>query len=119
MTENGQQPDSVELKTPFFSGKIAGKNLTLRDIVLLLVFGAVIAVYMAISAHAGGDSKVVEAIKEGNAALLKEIKDANRQNTDSNRHAAFHQCRSACLLEQPQAKRDGASCDRICANLRP
>lgn len=110
MSENGQ--DQIEIKTPFFSSKIAGKNLTIRDIVLLLIFGLIIGSAMLSHGHA-------ESAEKTSQALLREIRDSNKANLDAQKNIAFHQCRTACLLEQPQEKRDGQQCDRICATLRP
>ena len=110
MSENGQ--DQIEIKTPFFSSKIAGKNLTLRDIVLFFVFVVALATFFFVHSHAKSSDKSTQ-------ALLREIQQSNKQSIDAQKAVAYHQCRTACLLEQPQAKRDGSQCDRVCAHLKP
>ena len=117
MSENNS--DQIEIKTPFFSSKIAGKNLTLRDVVLLLVFGGMAGLFGLAWTHADSSDKLVKEIQQSNAALLKEIKDSNREQTNAQKNIAFHNCRQACLLEQPPDRRDGAACERVCSHLRP
>lgn len=104
--------ESFEVKTPFFSSKIAGKNLTLRDIVLFLVFTIALATFFFVYSHA-------ESADKNTQALLIELKQANKLSIDAQKSTAYHQCRSACLLEQPPDRRDGSTCERVCAHLKP
>ena len=104
--------ETIEVKTPFFSSKIAGKNLTLRDIVLFFVFVIALSTFMFVYTHAESSDKSTQ-------ALLKEIQQSNKANLDAQKNTAYHACRQSCLLEQPPDKRDGTQCERICTHLKP
>ena len=104
--------NTIEVKTPFFSSKIAGKNLTLRDIVLFFVFAIGMATFMFIYSHAESSEKSTQ-------ALLREIEKSNKAQLDAQKSTAYHACRQSCLLEQPPDKRDGTACERICTHLKP
>ena len=104
--------DSIEVKTPFFSSKIAGKNLTLRDIILFFVFIIALATFMFVYTHA-------ESADKSTQALLKEIQQSNKATLDAQKNTAYHACRQSCLLEQAPDKRDGTQCERICTHLKP
>ena len=110
MSENSH--DQIEIKTPFFSSKIAGKNLTLRDIVLFFVFIVALGTFFFVYSHA-------ESADKSTQALLREIQQSNKQSIDAQKNVAYHQCRTACLLEQPPERRDGVQCERVCAHLKP
>lgn len=105
--------DSMEVKTPFFSGKIAGKNLTLRDIVLLLVFGCVIGSGVFSWTHSDASDKKFEAI-------LHEIKESRKESSANSKTSAFYSCKQACVLQYEQKDRvkGGVACEAICAPVK-
>ena len=110
MSENSH--DQIEIKTPFFSSKIAGKNLTLRDVVLFFVFVVALATFFFVYSHA-------ESADKSNQALLIELQKSNKAMIDSQKSTAYHACRQSCLLEQAPDRRDGTQCERICTHLKP
>lgn len=107
------------------SAKIAGQEFNVKNVKSLntaLTMGCLligVGVAVLLWTHVEGADKTVTAIREGNAALLKEIKDSNKAQLDAQKNIAFHNCRQSCLLEQRPDKRDGSACERICASLRP
>ena len=111
MSEERNGNSEVSISSPFFSTRIAGKNFTVRDIVLLLVFGGMITVYFMIDKHADAADKTTK-------ALLEQVKESNQANTKAQKNTVFYMCRSSCLLEQPPEKRNPVACDVICAPMK-
>lgn len=100
------------------SAKIAGQEFNVKNVkslnTILTLFTLLVVVAMGVLlyTHADGAEKTSQ-------ALLKEIQQSNKANLDAQKNTAYHACRQSCLLEQPQEKRDGTACERICTHLKP
>lgn len=93
--ENGNGNGSAEFKTPIFSASFRGKDVQLRDVILLLILGAT-----ALTAYAFWEHKTDR--READtmlAAAIRELSVAQRAQTSAQREMN-------CLISLPQDKRE-------------
>lgn len=93
---NGNGRDEAEVKTPFFSASLKGKDIQLRDVIALCTLIGAVFLGTLIWQHR-------EDTKENTAALISAVKEL----TVSTRQQTRVQREMNCLIALPTEKREG------------